>query len=77
MAVILILTSLAAMWIAKLALAGKDYSMLQKGGGGLAKRKLNFTEKIMAYGVIIFILLIVLAPHIGLALLSFGTISEK
>ena len=74
MAVILIVTSLAAMWIAKMALAGKDYSMLQKGGGGLAKRKLNVKEKIMAYGVIIFILLIVLAPHIGLALLSFGTI---
>jgi len=41
MAVILILTSLAAMWVAKMALAGKDYSMLQKGGGGLAKRKIK------------------------------------
>ena len=28
-----------------MALAGKDYSMLQKPGGGLAKRKLNVKEK--------------------------------
>ena len=28
----------------------------------------------MAYAVVIFVLLIVLSPHLGLALLSFGTI---
>ena len=28
--VILVLTSVAAVWVAKLALGGKDYSMLQK-----------------------------------------------
>ena len=53
---------------------GKDYATVQKGGGGLAKRDLNRREKVLAYGAVIFILLLVLSPHIGLLLLSLGTI---
>ena len=37
-AVILVVTSILAVWVAKMALGGKDYSMLQKGGGGMIKR---------------------------------------
>ncbi len=40
----------------------------------MAKRNLKPAEKMLAYGVVIFILLLVLTPHIGLTLLSFGTI---
>ncbi len=73
-AVILVIFSLFAMWIASLALKGKDYSTLQKGGGGLAKRQMRGWEKLIAYAIVILILLAVLSPHLGLTLLSFGTI---
>jgi iron(III) transport system permease protein len=72
--VILVGFSLLAMWVAALALRGKDYSTEQRGGGGLAKRQMRPWEKVLSYGVIVFILFLVLSPHIGLTLLSFGTI---
>ena len=73
-AVILVIFSLFAMWIASLALKGKDFSTLQKGGGGLSKRRMRPWERVIAYAIVILILLAVLSPHFGLALLSFGTI---
>ncbi len=73
-AVILVVFSLFAMWVASLALKGKDYSTLQKGGGGLSKRKMNSWEMMIAYAIVIVILLAVLSPHFGLTMLSFGTI---
>jgi len=72
--VILVLTSIAAVYVAKLALGGKDYSMLQKGGGGMIKRDFIPYQKYLAYFVVFFILFLVLSPHIALTLLSFGTI---
>ncbi len=72
--VILVAFSLFSLWVSFLALKGKDYATVQKGGGGLMKRDLKPWEKIGCYAVIIFILMMVLSPHIGLALLSFGTV---
>ena len=72
--VILVVFSLFAMWMSLLALKGKDYATVQKGGGGLMKRDLRPWEKIGCYVVVILILVLVLSPHIGLGLLSFGTI---
>lgn len=72
--VILVLFSILSLWTSFLFMRGKDYATVQKGGGGMAKRNLKPGEKVLAYGVVIFILLLVLSPHIGLALLSFGTI---
>ncbi|MCK5917458.1 MAG: iron ABC transporter permease [Cocleimonas sp.] len=72
--VILVLFSLFAMWIAFLAMRGKDYATTQKGGGGLMKRDLSPMEQVGAYALILFILFIVLSPHLALSLLSFGTI---
>jgi iron(III) transport system permease protein len=72
--VILVAFSLFSLWVSFLALKGKDYATVQKGGGGLMKRDLRRWEKIGCYAVIILILGMVLSPHIGLALLSFGTI---
>ncbi len=72
--VILVLFSLFALWTSLLAIRGKEYAMTQKGGGGLMRRELRTWEKLGAYAVVIIILLIVLSPHIGLILLSFGTI---
>ncbi len=72
--VILVILSLLALWTSFLALRNKDYAMLQKGGGGLMKRDLRPWEKTACYAVVIFILLLVLSPHFGLLLLSFGTV---
>lgn len=72
--VILVVFSLFALWTSLLTLRGKDYATVQKGGGGLMKRDLGHWEKIGCYAVVILILLLVLSPHIGLTLLSFGTV---
>lgn len=72
--VILVVFSLLSLWVSLLALKGKDYSTVQKGGGGLLKRDLKSWEKVGAYALVIIVLLLVLSPHIGLLLLSFGTV---
>ena len=72
--VILVFIALGSMYLAKLALKGKDYATVQKGGGGLAKRRMRPLEKVFAYMIIGLIMALVLAPHFGLTLLSFGTI---
>ncbi len=72
--VVLIVTSVAAMWLSSLATRGTDYATVQRGGGGLAKRTLRPWEAAIAYVVVALVLLLVLAPHIGLTLLSFATI---
>lgn len=72
--VILVAFSILSLWASFLVMRGKDYATVQKGGGGMAKRDLKPLEKVAAYGVVALILLVVLSPHIGLALLSFGTI---
>ncbi len=72
--VILVLFSLFAIWVSMLASKGKDYSGGGKGTSGLLKRNMRGWEKVGAYCLIIFLLLVVLSPHISLILLSFGTI---
>lgn len=72
--VILVVFSVLSLWASFLFMRGKDYATVQKGGGGMAKRTLKTSEKVLAYGVVSFILLLVLSPHIGLLLLSFSTI---
>ena len=72
--VILIVFSLLSLWVSLAAMRGKDYATVQKGGGGLSKRDLRPWEKVGCYAVVIFILFMVLSPHLGLTLLSFGTI---
>ena len=72
--VILVAFSLFALWVSFQALRGKDYAMVQKGGGGLMKRDLRRWEKVGCYAVVFLILFLVLSPHLGLTLLSFGTV---
>jgi iron(III) transport system permease protein len=72
--VILVIMSLTSMWLAFRVFKGKDYATVQKGGGGLAKRRMKPIEKFFAWVIIIIIMILVLAPHFGLSLLSFGTI---
>ncbi|KAA2237555.1 ABC transporter permease [Salinarimonas soli] len=73
-AVVLIVASILAMWASAAAMKGRDYATVQRGGGGLAKRRLKPWESALAYGIVGLILLLVLAPHIGLFLLSIATI---
>ncbi len=73
-ATILIAVSIFAMWGSVAIMKGRDYATVQRGGGGLARRKLKPNEAALAYGVVVLVLLLVLSPHIGLLLLSFATI---
>jgi iron(III) transport system permease protein len=72
--VILVIIALGSMWLAMLTLKGKEYATVQKGGGGLAKRRMRSGEKFFAWMVVLVIMGLVLAPHFGLTLLSFGSI---
>ena len=72
--VIMIALSLLALWIAARMMKGKDYSTLQKGGGSLQRRRLRGWEAVLAYGWIVFVLLVTLAPHIGILLMSFSRV---
>ena len=72
--VVLIVMSVLAMWLSARAMKGRDYATVQRGGGGLTKRSMSRFETIVAYGVVTLILLLVLAPHLALLLLSFATV---
>jgi iron(III) transport system permease protein len=72
--VILVVFSALSLWISLSTMRHKDYASVQKGGGGLMKRDLGVMEKFGAYSIIVLLLTLVLSPHLGLLLLSFGTI---
>jgi iron(III) transport system permease protein len=72
--VLMIGFSLFALWASALALRGRDYASLQRGGAGLRVRSLKPWQATLAYGWIALVLLLVLSPHIGILLLSFGTV---
>ena len=73
-AFVLIVVSGLAMWASAAAMRGKDYATVQRGGGGLARRRMRGWESALAYAAVFLILALVLAPHIGLLLLSFATV---
>jgi iron(III) transport system permease protein len=72
--VILMAISVASLGLSWLVTAGRDYATVQRGGGGLTRRKLSRREAIGAYSVILLVLALVLAPHFALLLLSFATV---
>jgi len=72
--VIMIVFSLLALWMAARMMKGKDYSTLQKGGNSLQRRQLRGWESVLAYGWVVFVLLVTLAPHIGILLMSFARV---
>jgi iron(III) transport system permease protein len=72
--VIMIAFSILALWLSVRVMKGKEYSTLQKGGAGIARRRLGPWESMLAYAAIIFVLLIVLSPHFGLLVLSFAKV---
>jgi iron(III) transport system permease protein len=72
--VVLIVVSVAAMGLSAWCMRGRDYATVQRGGGGLARRELTGLGRVAAYSIVTLILVLVLAPHIGLLLLSFATV---
>ncbi|MCC6531018.1 MAG: iron ABC transporter permease [Burkholderiales bacterium] len=72
--VLMIVFSLFALWASALALRGRDYATLQRGGSTLGKRRLKPWQSLLAYGWIAFVLLLVLSPHLGILLLSFAKV---
>ena len=72
--VIMIAFSILALGLAARVMKGRDYSTLQKGGNSLQRRRLSGWESVLAYGWIILVLLITLAPHFGILLMSFSKV---
>jgi len=72
--VIMVAASLFALWASTWVMRGKDYATLQRGYSGLARRRLSARQSLLAYCWIVLVLLIVLAPHIGILLLSFAKV---
>jgi iron(III) transport system permease protein len=66
--------SLASLWLANRALAGRDYSTSQRGGTAVSKYPLRSWRAVLAYAWVAFVLLLVLSPLIGLLLLSFAKV---
>lgn len=72
--VIMIVFSILALWMAARVMKGRDYSTLQKGGGALARRTLGGWASVLAWGWIVFVLLVTLAPHVGILLMSLSDV---
>lgn len=72
--VLMIAFSIFALWLAARVMKNKDYATLQKGGGSLQRRRLSGWESVLAYGWIALVLFVVLAPHLGILLMSFAKV---
>lgn len=72
--VIMIGFSILALWLAARVMKGKDYATMQKGGNSLQKRRLGAWESVLAYGWILLVLAVTLAPHLGILLMSFSKV---
>jgi iron(III) transport system permease protein len=72
--VIMVAASLFALWASTWIMRGKEYATLQRGYAGLSRRRLAPGQSVLAYAWIGLVLLIVLAPHIGILLLSFASV---
>jgi iron(III) transport system permease protein len=72
--VIMIVCSLGAMLLSALVLRGRDFATMQRGGGGLSRRRLGRAGNALAVAFVVFTLAIVLSPHIGIFLLSIATV---
>ncbi len=72
--VMMIAFSIGALWLSVRVMQGKDYTTVQKGAGGLARRRLSRWESVLAYGGIFLVLLVVLSPHLGLTILSIAQV---
>ncbi len=72
--VIMIAFLIVGLWLSVRVMKGRDFSTVQKGAGGLSRRKLSAGESLLAYAGVVLVLLVVLSPHLGLLILSLAQI---
>jgi iron(III) transport system permease protein len=72
--VIMVVFSVCALWASARILKGRDYATLQRGGGGLHRRRLKPWQAVAAYAWIALVLLLVLAPHLGILMMSLSKV---
>ena len=72
--VLMIAFSVLAMWLASLALRGRDYTSAQRSGSASPKRTLRHWQAALGYGWVALVLLLTLSPHLGLVLLSLAKV---
>jgi iron(III) transport system permease protein len=72
--VIMVICSVGGLALSGLFLRGRDFSTQQRGGGGLSQRELRRGGRIAATVFVIFAVALALSPHIGIFLLSIGTV---
>ncbi|MFN3656381.1 MAG: ABC transporter permease [Pseudolabrys sp.] len=72
--VIMVAASLGGLALSGLFLRGRDFSTQQRGGGGLARRELRSGARIAATAFVLLAVALSLSPHIGIFLLSIGTV---
>ena len=72
--VIMIVCSVGAMALSALLLRNRDFATQQRGGGGLARRRLGRAGNFSAAAFVILVLAVTLSPHIGIFLLSIATV---
>ena len=71
--VIMIVFSILALWLARACDEGRGLRHAASGGGA-AKRRLSSREALLAYGWIALVLAVVLAPHVGILLMSLAQV---
>ncbi len=71
---LMVVFSLGSLWLAERVMHRKEYATTQRGGGALVRRELGPLGAALAWGWIALVLLLVLSPHAGILLLSFGQI---
>ena len=72
--VVLVVVSVAVMAGAALLLRGRDYATAQRGGGGLGRKPLSRGGLALGWAFVVAVLALVLAPHLGILLLSLATV---
>ena len=72
--VIMVACSLGGLALSGLFLRGRDFSTQQRGGGGLSQRELRRGARVAATAFVAFAVALSLSPHIGIFLLSIGTV---
>lgn len=72
--VIMVVCSLGGLALSSLFLRGRDFSTQQRGGGGLSQRELRRGGRIAAAVFVTIAVAMALSPHIGIFLLSIGTV---
>ncbi len=66
--------SIVPLWASTRFVKLRDYAMTQRSGHALRRRRLGKSAAWLAYGWIALVLALVLAPHLGVVLLSLGSV---